>query len=219
MYMSSAVGMMLLLSPCTVALAPSRAAVFARASQHDGNLCGSDPRSWLQRRRWRWLPRGPPPSGLLPESGTIAELTTAEQLVETMRHTPHDRFICLRFTRVGCVPCTKTSEAFAQAAVDYGGVGLFYNVQFEDSKPFVKACGVKAAPVAQIYAQGVSALLSLRCAPSPAFDARRPCSLAARPCPSRSLHTRKRPGPERRGLRSRPASNRCRRKWRLIDPS
>ena len=40
---------------------------------------------------------------------------------------------------------------------DYGGVGLFFNVQFEDSKPFVKACGVKAAPVAQIYAHGVSA--------------------------------------------------------------
>lgn len=53
------------------------------------------------------------------------------------------------------MPCSKTSQAFSQVAADYEGVGLFFNVQFEDAKPFVKACGVKAAPVTQIYAQGV----------------------------------------------------------------
>ena len=118
---------------------------------------GTDPRSFMQRKRpLRWLRRRREmPPGLLPEPGTIGSLTSLEDFNTVLSATPRDTFVCIKFSRKNCTPCELTRQDFAEQAAAHSGDGLFFEVWFEEAKPLIVACGVRAAPSAHIYARGV----------------------------------------------------------------
>ena len=49
----------------------------------------------------------------------------------------------------------KPRMLHAEQAAAHSGDGLFFEVWFEEAKPLIVACGVRAAPSAHIYARGV----------------------------------------------------------------
>ena len=59
--------------------------------------------------------------------------------------------VVLKFVRAGCAACASTREDFAATAKRMGSTAQFFEVDYDASRPFCRACKVKFVPAAHIY--------------------------------------------------------------------
>ena len=69
-------------------------------------------------------------------------------------HCGEEKFVVLEFTRAGCNGCRRSAPLFAERAARHAADGAFFEVQWEEAGPFVRACGVQLVPVSHIYSRG-----------------------------------------------------------------
>ena len=86
--------------------------------------------------------------------GSVGTLTNAGQLQAAIDAAGSKALVIYKFKRNDCVACAATVEDFAAAAKEYGDQGLFFEVPFEQSKPFCKQCETKFVPAVHVYSNG-----------------------------------------------------------------
>ena len=88
------------------------------------------------------------PPGDLGVMGSIGEFQTA------LDAAGGKQLVVLKFVRDGCLACASTAELYKSTAKEYGGQAQFYEVNFDNSKPFCRSAGVKFVPSGHIYKDG-----------------------------------------------------------------
>ena len=86
------------------------------------------------------------------KDGEVNSLQTAEQLQAAL---DSRRMVVIKFMREGCAACASTLQSYANLAKRYGSDALFFEVDFDRSRPFCKQCRIKFVPAAHIYTDNV----------------------------------------------------------------
>lgn len=86
--------------------------------------------------------------------GYVTPLKTIPQLQAALDAAGADALVVLKFMRDGCTACAGTREEFESTAKEYGSLGQFYEVNYDEAKDFCRKAKVKFVPSGQIYANG-----------------------------------------------------------------
>ncbi|KAL1499711.1 hypothetical protein AB1Y20_011906 [Prymnesium parvum] len=90
------------------------------------------------------------------ESGRVGRLHSSTQLTYVVNTAAEqNRFVVLKFRRDGCAACASTVEAFLEASERYASTGYFFEVDYDQARPFCKQCKLRIVPAGHIYARGV----------------------------------------------------------------
>lgn len=114
----------------------------------DPNKYGVDPRDNVEDALvadTTWLSKKVKP-------GNVNVLTDVSQLAAALDG--EKQFVVLKFKRVGCAACASTQDSFKKLAKDLKGNGLFFEVDFDDARPFCRLCKIRFVPAAHIYSNG-----------------------------------------------------------------
>ena len=86
-------------------------------------------------------------------TGTVGILANVAQLQAALdRGSAARQVVVIKFVRKDCLACASTRPMFTQMAATYMEKGQFYEVDFDDAKPFCRSCGLKFVPSSHIYA-------------------------------------------------------------------
>ena len=87
-------------------------------------------------------------------AGTVGQIGTIGELQAAIDASGDSQLVVLKFVRDGCLACASTAASYKKTAESYGDAGQFYEVNFDNSKPFCRTAGVKFVPSGHIYAKG-----------------------------------------------------------------
>ena len=111
---------------------------------------GHDPRDGKEASEFQ--PDGsyvPPGAGSIGSIGSLGELQSALDAAQSDK-----QVVAIKFVRDGCLACASTASAYKSTAEQFGAKGQFYEIDFDQNKPFCRAAAVKFVPSGHIYANG-----------------------------------------------------------------
>jgi len=86
-------------------------------------------------------------------TGAVGILADVAQLQAALnRGSAAKQVVVIKFVRKDCLACASTRPQFREMAATYMEKGQFYEVDFDDAKPFCRSCGLKFVPSSHIYA-------------------------------------------------------------------
>ena len=86
-------------------------------------------------------------------AGAVGVLADVAQLQAALdRGSAAGQVVVIKFVRKDCLACASTRPQFTEMAATYMEKGQFYEVDFDDAKPFCRSCGLKFVPSSHIYA-------------------------------------------------------------------
>ena len=85
-------------------------------------------------------------------AGQINSLENIEQLQGALdAASAGQELVVIKFMRDGCAACASTQKQYQAAAKSYASRAKFFEVDYDLSKPFCKACKLRFVPSAHLY--------------------------------------------------------------------